>query len=127
VGGRHRRGLDARAGQQAPAAAFTATHNMGSSELTTYTIISIYLLQHILLHYGLGMTIHTAWKVVAPQQLLIFCIGGAERLIVDAACQLAAHDHDVHVFTSHHDKKRCFEETLSGKSHNFDYVYSVYN
>jgi hypothetical protein len=36
-------------------------------------------------------------------------------LIVDAACQLAAHDHDVHVFTSHHDKKRCFEETLSGK------------
>ncbi|ONM14551.1 UDP-Glycosyltransferase superfamily protein [Zea mays] len=41
-------------------------------------------------------------------------IGGAERLIVDAACQLAAHDHDVHVFTSHHDKKRCFEETLSG-------------
>ncbi|CAN6229351.1 unnamed protein product [Urochloa humidicola] len=41
-------------------------------------------------------------------------IGGAERLIVDAACQLAAHGHDVHVFTSHHDKTRCFEETVSG-------------
>ncbi|KAG2568362.1 alpha-1,3/1,6-mannosyltransferase ALG2-like isoform X2 [Panicum virgatum] len=41
-------------------------------------------------------------------------IGGAERLIVDAACQLAAHGHDVHVFTSHHDKNRCFEETVSG-------------
>ncbi|XP_025823257.1 alpha-1,3/1,6-mannosyltransferase ALG2 isoform X1 [Panicum hallii] len=40
-------------------------------------------------------------------------IGGAERLIVDAACQLAAHGHDVHVFTSHHDKNRCFEETVS--------------
>ncbi|CAD6262506.1 unnamed protein product [Miscanthus lutarioriparius] len=41
-------------------------------------------------------------------------IGGAERLIVDAACQLAAHGHDVYVFTSHHDKNRCFEETVSG-------------
>ncbi|KAM0897945.1 hypothetical protein ACQ4PT_022239 [Festuca glaucescens] len=41
-------------------------------------------------------------------------IGGAERLIVDAACQLAAHGHDVHVFTSHHDRNRCFEETVSG-------------
>ncbi|CAN6276749.1 unnamed protein product [Urochloa humidicola] len=41
-------------------------------------------------------------------------IGGAERLIVDAACQLAAHGHDVHIFTSHHDKTRCFEETVSG-------------
>lgn len=41
-------------------------------------------------------------------------IGGAERLIVDATCQLAAHGHDVHVFTSHHDRNRCFEETVSG-------------
>ncbi|KAK8449492.1 hypothetical protein SEVIR_7G229000v4 [Setaria viridis] len=41
-------------------------------------------------------------------------IGGAERLIVDAACELASHGHDVHVFTSHHDKNRCFEETASG-------------
>ncbi|KAK8449493.1 hypothetical protein SEVIR_7G229000v4 [Setaria viridis] len=43
-----------------------------------------------------------------------FCEGGAERLIVDAACELASHGHDVHVFTSHHDKNRCFEETASG-------------
>ncbi|XP_027065111.1 uncharacterized protein [Coffea arabica] len=41
-------------------------------------------------------------------------IGGAERLIVDAAVELASHGHKVHVFTSHHDKTRCFEETLSG-------------
>ncbi|KAL6196626.1 hypothetical protein ACLB2K_032240 [Fragaria x ananassa] len=41
-------------------------------------------------------------------------IGGAERLIVDAAVELASHGHKVHVFTSHHDKDRCFEETISG-------------
>ena len=41
-------------------------------------------------------------------------IGGAERLIVDAAVELASHGHKVHIFTAHHDKKRCFEETLSG-------------
>ncbi|KAK3198634.1 hypothetical protein Dsin_022049 [Dipteronia sinensis] len=41
-------------------------------------------------------------------------IGGAERLIVDAAVQLASHGHNVHVFTAHHDKQRCFEETLDG-------------
>jgi hypothetical protein len=46
-------------------------------------------------------------------------------LIVDGACQLAAHGHDVHVFTSHHDKNRCFEETVSGKAQNFTYVYFV--
>lgn len=42
-------------------------------------------------------------------------IGGAERLVVDAAEELASHGHNVHVFTSHHDKKRCFEETLAGR------------
>ncbi|KAJ4791528.1 hypothetical protein LUZ62_042774 [Rhynchospora pubera] len=41
-------------------------------------------------------------------------IGGAERLIVDAACELVSHGHDVRVFTAHHDKNRCFEETVSG-------------
>ncbi|XP_051116506.1 uncharacterized protein LOC127241481 [Andrographis paniculata] len=41
-------------------------------------------------------------------------IGGAERLIVDAAVELSANGHNVHIFTSHHDKTRCFEETVSG-------------
>ncbi|KAK9269049.1 hypothetical protein L1049_000817 [Liquidambar formosana] len=41
-------------------------------------------------------------------------IGGAERLIVDAAVELASHGHNVHIFTAHHDKTRCFEETLTG-------------
>ncbi|KAF3442399.1 hypothetical protein FNV43_RR16315 [Rhamnella rubrinervis] len=34
-------------------------------------------------------------------------IGGAERLV-------ASHGHKVHIFTAHHDKNRCFEETISG-------------
>ncbi|KAF2299049.1 hypothetical protein GH714_030225 [Hevea brasiliensis] len=41
-------------------------------------------------------------------------IGGAERLIVDAAVELGSHGHNVHIFTAHHDKNRCFEETVSG-------------
>ncbi|KAL0320600.1 UNVERIFIED_CONTAM: Alpha-1,3/1,6-mannosyltransferase ALG2 [Sesamum radiatum] len=41
-------------------------------------------------------------------------IGGAERLIVDAAVELSSNGHNVHIFTSHHDKTRCFEETVSG-------------
>ncbi|KAJ0979660.1 hypothetical protein J5N97_015134 [Dioscorea zingiberensis] len=41
-------------------------------------------------------------------------IGGAERLIVDAAVELATVGHEVHVFTAHHDKNRCFEETVAG-------------
>ncbi|CAL5393613.1 unnamed protein product [Camellia sinensis] len=40
-------------------------------------------------------------------------IGGAERLIVDAAVELASHGHNVHIFTLHHDRTRCFEETLA--------------
>ncbi|KAJ4844367.1 hypothetical protein Tsubulata_029731 [Turnera subulata] len=41
-------------------------------------------------------------------------IGGAERLVVDAAVELASRGHKVHVFTAHHDKNRCFEETVDG-------------
>lgn len=42
-------------------------------------------------------------------------LGGAERLIVDAAVELTSHGHNVHIFTSHHDKNHCFEETVSGE------------
>lgn len=41
--------------------------------------------------------------------------GGAERLIVDAAVELANKGHSVKVFTAHHDRRRCFEETLDGE------------
>jgi len=41
-------------------------------------------------------------------------IGGAERLVVDAARSLQAAGHQVTIFTSHHDVKRCFEATRDG-------------
>ncbi|WRT64861.1 uncharacterized protein IL334_001797 [Kwoniella shivajii] len=41
-------------------------------------------------------------------------IGGAERLVVDAAVSLQRRGHDVVMFTSRHDPKRCFEETRDG-------------
>ncbi|KAJ3333416.1 Alpha-1,3-mannosyltransferase-like protein [Blyttiomyces sp. JEL0837] len=41
-------------------------------------------------------------------------IGGAERLVVDAAVGLQSRGHDVTVYTSHHDRTHCFEETRDG-------------
>ena len=41
-------------------------------------------------------------------------LGGAERLIVDAAQELGSRGHDVDVYTAYYDPKRCFEETKSG-------------
>lgn len=38
-------------------------------------------------------------------------IGGAERLVVDAAVALQKHGHNVSFITNHHDKSHCFEET----------------
>ncbi|KAF5949839.1 hypothetical protein HYC85_011832 [Camellia sinensis] len=46
--------------------------------------------------------------------MVMVIIGGAERLIVDAAVELASHGHNVHIFSLHHDRTRCFEETLAG-------------
>jgi len=39
-------------------------------------------------------------------------IGGAERLVVDAAMALKNSGHEVTMYTSHHDKTHCFKETL---------------
>lgn len=44
-------------------------------------------------------------------------IGGAERLVVDAAVSLQQRGHEVVLFTSRHDPHRCFEETRDGRSH----------
>ncbi|KAG2188963.1 hypothetical protein INT44_004105 [Umbelopsis vinacea] len=41
-------------------------------------------------------------------------IGGAERLVVDAAVGLQERGHQVVMYTSHHDKNHCFEETRDG-------------
>jgi alpha-1,3/alpha-1,6-mannosyltransferase len=42
-------------------------------------------------------------------------IGGAERLVVDAAIGMQALGHSVVMYTSHHDPRHCFEETRNGK------------
>lgn len=42
-------------------------------------------------------------------------IGGAERLVVDAALGLQKLGHSVDVYTSHHDPNHCFEETRDGE------------
>lgn len=42
-------------------------------------------------------------------------IGGAERLVVDAAVGLQDLGHSVKIYTSHCDKSHCFEEVSSGK------------
>ncbi|KAG6844882.1 hypothetical protein H0H87_002717 [Tephrocybe sp. NHM501043] len=42
-------------------------------------------------------------------------IGGAERLVVDAALGLQARGHKVDIYTSHHDPNHCFEETKDGQ------------
>ena len=41
-------------------------------------------------------------------------LGGAERLVVDAAVSLQKRGHEVVFFTSRHDRSRCFEETRDG-------------
>ena len=41
-------------------------------------------------------------------------IGGAERLIVDAALALKSRGHEIHMFTAHHDLSHCFSETKDG-------------
>lgn len=42
-------------------------------------------------------------------------IGGAERLIVDAALALKSRGHKVRILTAHHDPKHCFYETTDGQ------------
>jgi alpha-1,3/alpha-1,6-mannosyltransferase len=42
-------------------------------------------------------------------------IGGAERLVVDAAVGLKNRGHRVVIFTSHCDPKHCFDEARDGE------------
>jgi alpha-1,3/alpha-1,6-mannosyltransferase len=39
-------------------------------------------------------------------------IGGAERLVVDAALGLQSKGHNIMIYTSHHDASHCFPETI---------------
>jgi len=55
-----------------------------------------------------------------PQNLVFFHpdlgIGGAERLVIDAAVGLQNRGHKVTIFTSHCDPKHCFDEARDGMS-----------
>lgn len=49
------------------------------------------------------------------RRLLNVAIGGAERLVVDAALGLQKLGQKVDIYTSHHDPNHCFEETRDGE------------
>ncbi|XP_028411562.1 alpha-1,3/1,6-mannosyltransferase ALG2-like [Dendronephthya gigantea] len=64
-------------------------------------------------------------------------IGGAERLVVDAALALKTRSHKVHIFTAHYDPSHCFHETKDGSipvtcigdwlpRHLFGYFYALF-
>ena len=42
-------------------------------------------------------------------------LGGAERLVVDAAIALVERGHTVHMYTSHYEAERAFDETKTGQ------------
>jgi hypothetical protein len=66
------------------------------------------------IHPDLGIG---TWRAFTVRLIIeIFRQGGAERLVVDAALALQNQGHDVAFFTSHHDPKRCFEETRDGNT-----------
>jgi alpha-1,3/alpha-1,6-mannosyltransferase len=50
-------------------------------------------------------------------------IGGAERLILDAAIELQRCGHKVHLYTAYHDLARCFEDTLHTGGKRCDWIH----
>ncbi|XP_062563954.1 alpha-1,3/1,6-mannosyltransferase ALG2 isoform X2 [Armigeres subalbatus] len=50
-------------------------------------------------------------------------IGGAERLVVDAALALQNKGHTVSFLTNHYDPEHCFEETKDAKKERYDVVF----
>jgi alpha-1,3/alpha-1,6-mannosyltransferase len=50
-------------------------------------------------------------------------VGGAERLVVDAALGLQEAGHGVSIYTSHHDPAHCFDETRDGKLFTLRHAY----
>ena len=47
---------------------------------------------------------------------LLISVGGAERLVIDAAVGLQEGGHNVTIYTSHCDPKHCFDEARDGKA-----------
>ena len=65
---------------------------------------------------GIGAK-HTAALLVCFCSNSFSSLGGAERLVVDAAVGLQKLGHTVEIYTSHHDPAHCFDETRDGRSH----------
>lgn len=53
-------------------------------------------------------------------------IGGAERLVVDAAVGLQERGHRVVIFTNHCDPKHCFDECRDGIYFTLCFSYDTY-
>jgi hypothetical protein len=66
-----------------------------------------------------SQALHTANMAQTKQHTVFFHpdlgIGGAERLVVDAAVALQERGHKVTIFTSHCDPRHCFDEARDGK------------
>src|SRR2546423_15449927 len=86
-------------------------------------------LQMFILFMSVGACFHDADKTLAAmtseksgrkKKNIVFFhpdlgIGGAERLVVDAAVGLQSLGHKVTIFTSHCDPQHCFDEARDGK------------
>ena len=63
---------------------------------------------------------------IGPKRIVFFHpdlgLGGAERLVIDAAVGLQNLGHKVTVFTSHCDRSHCFEEVKDGECFYFGCV-----
>jgi alpha-1,3/alpha-1,6-mannosyltransferase len=68
-------------------------------------------------HRAIPFKAHRAMPMMVKRVAFIhpdLGIGGAERLIVDAALALQSEGHQVELFTAHHDPTHCFSETKDG-------------
>jgi len=76
-----------------------------------------HITQHIHVQ-GIILTLNTAYTHVKMTKIVFLHpdlgIGGAERLVVDAALALKGKGYDVQFVTSHHSQQHCFVETRDG-------------
>lgn len=106
---------------------FTASHCFRSYR-------DLWLIPHIARNGTASDSLHTSrpgnrcvayvYKCVSVPNSFPF-LGGAERLVVDAAVGLQKLGHTVEMFTSHHDPDHCFDETRDGGWHTRNDVRAV--
>ena len=77
-------------------------------------------ISHCTVHENRHPALHTMAKTNSEKRHIVFVhpdlgIGGAERLVIDAAVGLQSLGHKVTILTSHCDPKHCFEEARDGE------------